>query len=669
MINSGRVYFISAVAAAAALIAVIVLLSVQIGGLKTRISDSEDQYRRQLEDNRMQLDRFSQNLQILASGGNEVRRYMDLPEKELIRETAAESGETADPAVLFFDAFRFLVSQELEEKRAAEYSLWLDEHDIEEFFSAQGYLLQRDDHSRSSVREGGEILLSLSYDSEGKSIEFSHVGGTVFTLSSDNEHPEKELEKSIGILNSHNRAVEDTTRYIRGIADEASFFEILNRRGLILADGENGGFDILNVKDESLLGTIRQKGIAIKLNGDIFEGREDFASALAGFLESVSTETERERVDNLVLQTMEEVFADEGFKVLLESENCLPEPVRREDEEFIYFDIYRGDGTVRGTYALQKDFGEVLLISGDGKYLKSLNMFAPGNDFRSLIMEAESRKRSQSPYAFDDSSETFLVVGTHERNADTMIIVHANNKTGKVKMISFPRDLYYKGNKINNIYKEYGPEQLCAELSEITGLSIKKYISIDMFAFIDVINILGGIDVTLKQDLIDPTYKVKNNGVWSTLHYRKGTHHLDGVSALRVARSRHGSEAYDRSRRQQLIITAVLNKMKSLNAGDISTLYEFVTSVFSYIDTNLTIADLVKNFMMYKDNEIEDPNTINTDNILDAEWTNTYLLPEEEKEKALADENFFRGQWIVLPKNNDWDLFRKYLESILISGN
>ncbi len=60
----------------------------------------------------------------------------------------------------------------------------------------------------------------------------------------------------------------------------------------------------------------------------------------------------------------------------------------------------------------------------------------------------------------------------------------------------------------------------------LSGLEINEYIIVDMFAFIDVINILDGIDVELSEDLVDPTYKVRNNGKWSTLYYKKGIHHV-----------------------------------------------------------------------------------------------------------------------------------------------
>jgi len=667
LIDWGKIFRITAAAAAALLVTTIIVLSIQIGRLNTRLDDSEDYYRASLENQRMTIDHMSQNLQIIASGSNEVRRYMSLPEKQMLRSSSIEVGEKAvDPAVSFFDAFRYLVSQEEDENRAAEFSLWLDEQKVPEYFSSHNYSFSRKNGTQASVLKEGEEMLTLYCNNEDGVVEFSDIAGNSYSLSLQDD-PEQTLNKAVNILNTYGRTIAEKERFLSSLLDSGDIGEVLSGRGLRITEKSSSLYQLTNKKDDSLLASIGRRGTDFYVGPTSFTNEGDFRDGLMEFLNSVSIETESERIDKIVLAKMEEVFADEGFKVLLESENCQRELRREEDEEFIYFHIYRNDGSVKGSYALQKEFGEVLLITGDGKYLKSLDRFTPENDFRSLVISEEEQDNA-SPFALDDSSDTFLVVGTHEHNADTMIIVHADNKSGKIKMISFPRDLYYKGNKINNIYKEEGPEQLAKELSEITGFSIKKYISIDMFAFIDVINILGGIDVTLESDLIDPTYKVKNNGVWSTLFYRKGTHHLDGVEALRVARSRHGSEAYDRSRRQQLIIMAIMDRMKSLGAGDMSTIYDFVTSVFSYIDTNLTIADLAKSFVMYKDNEIDDPVTLNLDNILVARWSNTYLLPIEEEKKLLADDDFFAGQWIVVPKDNDWDLFNKFIGNVINSG-
>lgn len=650
------------------MIIIIITQGVRINILDNRFEDTKLSYNRELESNKQLIDEISQNLQVLSSGSNEVRRSLNLPEKQLIQKGSEREGTAeVDLAVSFFDAFRFLIDNEELDNAAGEFTKFITDNSIGEYFSENGYIFERNNPLNASVIQNLNVYLSLSYDTGRGEIDLQDIEGNVINVAHDDEGIFEIFESEILIFRSYDDKLLEIGNSIQNIVEMDKIQDLLNDRSFSINKTDRGRFSITNDKDDSQIGIFRQDDREILLNSDRFTSLEDFEKTLVEFLRTASDRTETEAIDDLVLAKIEEIFSDEGFKVLLETNGCKREIIFHEDEEFIYFDIYKNDGTIRGSFVLQKDFGEVLLLSGDGKYLKSLKMFTPGNDLRSLIVN-EDEDETLLPYIFDDSSEHFLVVGTHEHNADTMIIVNANNKTGRLNMISIPRDLYYKGNKINSIYKVHGPERLASELSEITGLDIKKYISIDMFAFIDVVNILGGLDVTIEEDLIDPTYKVKNNGVWSTLYYRKGTHHLDGVAALRVARSRHGSDDFDRSKRQQQVIEAVFDKMRSINAGDLGKVYEFVSTVFSYIETNLNTADIVRNFLMYKDNQISDPNIINTDNILYNTYTNLYLLPAEEQKILRQDENFYKGLWIVLPRNNDWNLIKKHIEKILSNG-
>jgi len=660
-----KVFIISAIVAVVSLISVILIMGLRISDLSGKLEENQQVYYRELEDSKLLIDEISQNLQILAAGNNEVRRSLSLPEKQLIQNRLNEEEDTQiDLSVSFFDAFRYLVDNENLERSAGEFSSLISDLELDIYFSSRGYALKREDFLNAAIIKDEIEYLSLAYIGESKKLQLSNLLGDKSDLDINSDDIMEKLNSELSRFDQFDAIVKTNNFSLEELSAGDEIKAILNERDLDITMNESGRFNIINGKDDSVIGTYGQENHEIHLNAERFTSFDNFKESLLDFVKTVNNRTDSEQVDDLVLQKMEDVFSDEGFKVLLETNNCKTELTRREDEEFIYFDVFNNDGTAKGSFVLQKNFGEVLLLTGDGKYLKSLKMFIPGNNLLSLIINSENNE-SSSPYIFDDSSENFLVVGTHEHNADTMIIVNANNKTGKLNMISVPRDLYYKGKKINNIYKAYGPAQLASELSEITGLEIKKYISIDMFAFIDVVNILGGLDVTLENDLIDPTYKVKNNGVWSTLYYRKGTHHLDGVAALRVARSRHGSDDFDRSRRQQLVISAVFDQMRKINAADISRVYEFVSTVFSYIDTNLNTADIVKNFLMYKDNEISDPNIINTDNILYATYTNLYLLTEEEKTDVLKNSDFYKGLWIVLPRDNNWNLIKKHIENIL----
>ncbi len=92
----------------------------------------------------------------------------------------------------------------------------------------------------------------------------------------------------------------------------------------------------------------------------------------------------------------------------------------------------------------------------------------------------------------------------NQRNTDTLIVASLNLNLNKATLISLPRDLFYKRTKINSIYRRFGADTLKNTVSEITGLRIDKYVMVDMYAFAELVNVLGGIDVELTEPLVDP---------------------------------------------------------------------------------------------------------------------------------------------------------------------
>jgi LCP family protein required for cell wall assembly len=309
-------------------------------------------------------------------------------------------------------------------------------------------------------------------------------------------------------------------------------------------------------------------------------------------------------------------------------------------------------------------------MDGDDIPVRSLKTFTGSHEltFNYQLEEMNSENIAADTFVPSQGSETFLLIGSHEHNADTMILLHCDSENSQIKMLSIPRDLYFNGRKINSIYRQYGPQRLTSELSDLTGLSITKYIAIDMYAFIDVVNILGGIDVSLDEALVDPTYKVMENGRWSTLYYSAGTHHLDGIAALRIARSRHTSSDFERAVRQQKVIAALKDIAGNMSITDMNTIYDLIRTTGKYVQSNLSSADMVKYFLSYKDYKITGQHVMNTDNILYASYTNLFRLTAEEQATALEDASFYKGGWIVLPKENDWSIIKAYIRSVLTSS-
>lgn len=258
-------------------------------------------------------------------------------------------------------------------------------------------------------------------------------------------------------------------------------------------------------------------------------------------------------------------------------------------------------------------------------------------------------------------SENFLILGKHGSMTDTIIIANFNQKTEEVKLISIPRDLYLEDKKINSIYSYRGLQALISEVEQITGLRIEKHALIDMYTFVDVVDYLGGIEVTLTRPLVDFNYKTFDDGQWGTLNLQPGKHKLNGRQALRVARSRYSTSDFDRSYRQHLILNAIQERIKQLGAKDIKAISQIGLLGLQSTETDLSLTESLKYFTKYKDYTVTETVVLSPANVLESTYTG--LL--NGKDPNTLQEATNRGAYILLPKNDDWSLIRTFVFNFL----
>lgn len=181
-----------------------------------------------------------------------------------------------------------------------------------------------------------------------------------------------------------------------------------------------------------------------------------------------------------------------------------------------------------------------------------------------------------------DGRFTVLLLGSDLRDGivgertDTVIVATVDPGTGKVAMVSLPRDTVNVpiapgeayAERINTLYfdlqqstgkRKAALEELRASLAYAFGTEIDHAALVDFDGLVKLIDSIGGIDVTLDAPIVDPTMHLGEKG----LKLRAGLQHLGGKEALAYARSRHTSSDYDRSRRQQQVILAAAEKVRS----------------------------------------------------------------------------------------------------------
>ena len=102
-----------------------------------------------------------------------------------------------------------------------------------------------------------------------------------------------------------------------------------------------------------------------------------------------------------------------------------------------------------------------------------------------------------------------------------------------------------------------GYKALMGALGELYGLDIKYYVAVDLNSFRAVVNTLGGVIVDVQMPVMDVGYAASDGRGKLKLYIPPGITRMNGQDALAYARSRHGSDDFNRSARQQRIVTSV----------------------------------------------------------------------------------------------------------------
>ena len=179
------------------------------------------------------------------------------------------------------------------------------------------------------------------------------------------------------------------------------------------------------------------------------------------------------------------------------------------------------------------------------------------------------------------NTENILFMGTDLREGwgswrtDTLMLIVIDHETNQIAVVSFPRDLYvyhpHFGKKRINSFDSLaekrgypgGGFQVMKEIFEYNyGIPIHHVVRVHRSAFVEFVDAIGGIDITLDCDLweISP----KDGGGYFVLYLPAGTHHLDGETALKFATYRYRTADWGRARRQQAVMAAVKDQAAQL---------------------------------------------------------------------------------------------------------
>ena len=203
--------------------------------------------------------------------------------------------------------------------------------------------------------------------------------------------------------------------------------------------------------------------------------------------------------------------------------------------------------------------------------------------------------------------------GDLEKNTrtDCIIVASLNKETKEIKMASVYRDTLLdlsEGTlqKCNAAYSFGGPKQAINMLNMNLDLDIQNYVTVDFGVVAEVVDLLGGLDIEIKEEEVEPLNKfVYETGqvAGKEAHFvgGSGIQHLDGVQATTYARIRSTAGGdFTRTERQRLVIEKIVEKMMK---SDLATINKIIDEVFPTISTNFTMTEILsyaKYFNQYK---------------------------------------------------------------------
>ena len=234
--------------------------------------------------------------------------------------------------------------------------------------------------------------------------------------------------------------------------------------------------------------------------------------------------------------------------------------------------------------------------------------------------DKEKNSATSSVKATSKDVTNILLLGTDSRQkgnrrsrTDTMVILSIDRKNHRMTMTSVLRDTYVKipgvgSNRLNAAFVYGGPKLLFKTFDQNFGIKLDKYVQIDFYNFIKLVDAVGGVDMNLSASeikVMNKTYipyinkSVNKKSTDNKIKQNKsGTYHLNGVQALAYTRVRYVGTDFARTERQRKVIGQIIKRTKKLSVSELNSLADIVLPMVS---TNLSKGEVLSLVMNAKE--------------------------------------------------------------------
>jgi LCP family protein required for cell wall assembly len=188
-----------------------------------------------------------------------------------------------------------------------------------------------------------------------------------------------------------------------------------------------------------------------------------------------------------------------------------------------------------------------------------------------------------------------LLLGTdteigHKSRTDTIILASIDTRQKNLSILSIPRDTRvnipgYGDNRINAANLLGGVELVKKTLSELLKVPIDYYVLTNFEGFVGIIDILGGVEIDVEQNMKCRVY----DGV---INLEKGLQRLDGEKALQYVRFRYDKLGdISRTQRQQKFLVALAKEM--MQTKNVVKLPALIPQLQKTVETDLSLPQLL----------------------------------------------------------------------------
>lgn len=270
-----------------------------------------------------------------------------------------------------------------------------------------------------------------------------------------------------------------------------------------------------------------------------------------------------------------------------------------------YFELLEKlyDGTLKGIFitsnyeAMYQSYDNYQNIGTDVKVLYNYSKEMKNQDY------IESSGSVENPF-------TILLMGVDSAsdglnanaafNGDTLMLITFNPHTLNATVFSIPRDTYVPITCLNgdsskiNSSAAYGTKCVINTVENLVDIKIDYYVKINFKGVVDLVNTLGGIDVTVPNGIKFCEQDSNRSHAANVLQcIESGPQHMDGEKALAFARHRKTLPAGDfqRVEHQQLVVEGIANSAKNLK--NINDFYSVLDAVSKNMDTNMTTKEMM----------------------------------------------------------------------------